>query len=204
MSSAQVVLKTLSDVVRAYQDERRKSRAGARDLEFERVLSRMRRHRQRRARRLTLLLTVCTIASVAVWGHTQFVPQGQRAGAEAARWAWIESGSEGTPVMFDDGSGLQLDAGARARLGYGPGLAAHLMLEAGGVTGRLQRSDSGPWRLDAGPFTVVAKEAEFTLRWDVERGALRIAVTSGGLELRRASGAPPQVLGPGARLEVAY
>lgn len=202
MSSAQAVLKTLSDVVRAHQDEVRARRANARDLEFEQVLWRVRRHRELRARRLSVLLGVAAVLGVAVWGHVQLAQADDPAGAEAARWAWIEAGSETTPVIFDDGSQLQLAPEARGRMGNGPGLAAHLMLEAGYVSGQLRQSDSGPWRIDAGPFTLLSEEAGFTLYWDVERGVLRIAVNSGQLRLRDAGG-ELRVLDTGARLELA-
>ncbi len=203
MSSAHGVLKSLSEVVRAHQDELRARRAGARDLQFERVLWRVRRHRHQTARRLSLVLGACVLLVAAAWTQAQLAQEGEPAGAEAARWAWIEAGPEATPVMFDDGSRLQLAPEARGRLGNGPGLAAHLMLEAGYVSGQLRQSDSGPWRVDAGPFTLLSNEAEFTLRWEVERGVLHVAVSSGQLRLRSAAGGEPQLLDAGASIELA-
>jgi hypothetical protein len=80
---------------------------------------------------------------------------------------------------FSEGSQLLLEPDTRARLLELSATKAALVLEDGHILASIRKHTGVTWTIAAGPFAVRVVGTRFTLDWDHEKRALRVAVREG-------------------------
>jgi hypothetical protein len=82
-------------------------------------------------------------------------------------------------VDFSEGSQLLLEPDTRARLLELSATKAALVLEDGHILASIRKHTGVTWTIAAGPYNVRVVGTRFTLDWDREKRALRVAVREG-------------------------
>jgi len=112
-----------------------------------------------------------------------FVWQQQRAPAplEAPRL-------EGSAYVFNEGSEVYLEPGARAHVQKAAGREAVVVLESGELTVRITSGRKNVWRFRAGPNQVVVRGTKFSMLWRPKSEALDVQVQEGKVEVHTSDG----------------
>ena len=98
--------------------------------------------------------------------------------------AFVEAPAlEGLGVRFSDGSRLQLNRGARARLVELDAAGAHVLLEEGLAHVDVEPNAHARYRISAGPFGVRVTGTQFDVRWDPEQDQFDLDLTRGHVEV---------------------
>jgi hypothetical protein len=80
---------------------------------------------------------------------------------------------------FSEGSQLLLEPGTRAKLLHLSSIDTTLALDDGHILASIRQHTGITWTITAGPYRVQVVGTRFTLDWDRERRALRVAVREG-------------------------
>jgi len=114
--------------------------------------------------------------------------------------AWVAAPSASPiTVRFEEGSRFELGLSARARVVSARAGGATLELASGDLFGDVSTArDDVTFRITAGPFEVLARQARLRVRWDAERERLEIEGLSGTVVVK-GPGAPAGVAVPAGR-----
>jgi ferric-dicitrate binding protein FerR (iron transport regulator) len=108
----------------------------------------------------------------------------ERSQRPVAAGAFVEAPAhEGLAVRFSDGSRLQLNGGARARLVELDAAGAHVLLEEGLAHVEVEPNAHARYRISAGPFGVRVTGTRFDVRWDPEQDQFDLDLTRGHVEV---------------------
>jgi ferric-dicitrate binding protein FerR (iron transport regulator) len=95
---------------------------------------------------------------------------------------WITApGDKGVPVLFSDGTRVELDPYTRARIGLYDERAGRVILESGSARLKVVHRDGVQWRVDAGPFAVRVTGTTFDLTWKPESQLFEINLREGSV-----------------------
>jgi FecR protein len=86
-------------------------------------------------------------------------------------------------LVFDDGSGVALAPGSRARVAATTATGAEVVLEQGRARVRVQHHDRTRWMVDAGPFAVHVTGTEFLVAWAADAEMLDVWMKQGRVEV---------------------
>jgi hypothetical protein len=124
--------------------------------------------------------------------------------AEAGVLRDWESAPDDRPLAlrFSDGTIVELDPGARARVLALGRAGAHLVVESGTAhvrarEPRLKVPGEDPWRVSVGPFTAEATSGHFDVSWDPRTDAVALDVAAGSVALGGCDRAQAETVGPG-------
>ncbi len=140
----------------------------------------------RKRSRVGLLFLAATLplALLLVWWLRSSEPPMAYVGSSRAphmAGAWLAASSESLPVFFSNGSNIELDPDARARIvALTPDVAA-LTLEMGQLRAWLSGREPQAWQIDTGPFTVRGSQTQFLLYWDPEAQLFEITLSQGAV-----------------------
>lgn len=87
-------------------------------------------------------------------------------------------------LTFSDGSAVELQPGARARVGALRKDGADLVLESGALEVDIEPRASGSWSIAAGPYRVDVVGTAFMVRWSPEEEAFELALQRGRVQVR--------------------
>lgn len=109
------------------------------------------------------------------------------------------------PLRFSDGTRVELEPGARARVVALGRVGAEVVLESGRahvdvvpVRGRLPGESA--WRVSSGPFAIEVKGTRFDVGWDSSKGELALDLFEGSVVVRGCSAGEQQLLEAGQGL----
>ena len=152
-----------------------------------------------RARRLLVALGGAVTASVLVAGAvlwwqarvarepaplTYDIDRGERRAAGTVRGA---EGGE-TRIRFSDGTSVDLESGALARVASVEQAGANLALVIGEIVVNVVHHPTSKWTFQAGPFSVLVEGTSFALRWSAVDQELRLRMFTGVVTVRGAIG----------------
>jgi FecR protein len=83
------------------------------------------------------------------------------------------------PIVFSDGSTVDLESGARARVTSLEPHGAHLTLERGRALASVIHRDATRWEVAAGPFLVTVVGTQFAVSWDPNAEVFRLDLHEG-------------------------
>lgn len=124
------------------------------------------------------------ILGVAAWSlRSKPLPQAFVGPAKVAYGpgAWLAASGRPLPVLFSNGSHLELDPRARLRIAELLPNGGTLTLELGQVRAWIAGDAEPTWRMDAGPFIVRGAQAQFLLSWDPEAQLFEITLSQGAV-----------------------
>ncbi|MET0413282.1 MAG: FecR family protein, partial [Polyangiaceae bacterium] len=119
---------------------------------------------------------------------------------------WESAPSDASlPLRFSDGTRVELEPGARARVVALGRIGAEVVLESGRahvdvvpVRGRLPGESA--WRVSTGPFAIEVKGTRFDVGWDASKGELALDLFEGSVVVRGCSAGEQQLLEAGQGL----
>lgn len=101
-------------------------------------------------------------------------------GSPGSIGSWIAAQSRPVSVRFSDGTQIELEAEARARVTRADKAGASVLLERGSLRANvIHRSDATRWSLHAGPFEVLVTGTELEVAWDPAQETLLVAMIEG-------------------------
>ncbi len=123
-------------------------------------------------------------------------------GSPVARGALVAAPADhGLPLVFSEGTAVQVEPLSRVRVGRLDAQGADLVLEAGRLEARVVHRPKARWQVDAGPYQVRVRGTAFRVAWDPVAQDLAVQLFEGSIEL-----AGPvvdrRVLRPGDELSV--
>ena len=99
--------------------------------------------------------------------------------------AWISAPADhALPVRFSDGSRVDLQDGARARVTRLERTGAELSVEKGRVAVAVVPRPSNRWRIDLGPFAVEVKGTRFDVEWNPDTERFKLTMHEGRVVVR--------------------
>ncbi|MBW1762705.1 MAG: FecR domain-containing protein [Deltaproteobacteria bacterium] len=97
---------------------------------------------------------------------------------------WIAAPDTRTlPIVFSDGSTVQLSPGSRARVRQLSATGATVQLEHGEATVHVVHRDETRWSVEAGPFVVNVIGTRFRVQWEPSEEAFGLEVLAGTVRL---------------------
>lgn len=91
------------------------------------------------------------------------------------------TGSGGARLSFSDGTHIDLQDGARARIASADAHGARIAVENGHLTLNVARVPSGMWFVDAGPFVIQVTGTQFDVDWSSYDDTLAVDLHEGSL-----------------------
>ncbi|HEY3446347.1 MAG TPA: hypothetical protein VGK67_08270 [Myxococcales bacterium] len=85
------------------------------------------------------------------------------------------------PLRFSDGSAVDLEPGASARILHRDRRGVTLLLEGGRMAASVIHHPDTDWKMRAGPFEVRVTGTKFDLEWNVARGSLTLIGLQGSV-----------------------
>ncbi|MBI5548980.1 MAG: tetratricopeptide repeat protein [Deltaproteobacteria bacterium] len=105
-----------------------------------------------------------------------------RVGAAPLEGEFVSAGPEGrVPLRFTDGSAVDLEPGASARVLERRSRGVTLLLERGRLGVSVVHRDGADWRMRAGPFEVRVTGTRFDLQWSPAQGSLTLTGLEGSV-----------------------
>jgi hypothetical protein len=105
----------------------------------------------------------------------------------------------GAALSFSDGSRLELEPGARARVASVSARGAEVVVESGSATVDVVRKPGAAWRVHSGPFVVDVKGTRFSLAWDAPADRFELSLLEGHVVVA-GCGVGPQPVAAGQRV----
>jgi hypothetical protein len=87
----------------------------------------------------------------------------------------------GAQLAFSDGSRVNLQDGARARIAAVDGRGARIVIENGQATLAVAQGNSATWLVDAGPFVIQVTGTRFEVDWSSYDQTLNVELHEGSL-----------------------
>lgn len=121
---------------------------------------------------------------------------------------WIAAERSAVPVHFSEGTTVELQPGARARIGELRSDGATVHLERGTLSARVRHRAGSRWIFHAGPYAVRVTGTRFEMSWDAGDDELRVrmydgsVVIDGPLEEPMALGAGEELRASGTQVTV--
>jgi ferric-dicitrate binding protein FerR (iron transport regulator) len=91
------------------------------------------------------------------------------------------TGSSGARLTFTDGTRIDLQDGARARIASADAHGARVAIENGHAALNVARAPSGQWFVDAGPFVIQVTGTQFDVDWSSYDDTLSVDLHEGSL-----------------------
>lgn len=91
------------------------------------------------------------------------------------------TGSSGARLTFTDGTRIDLQDGARARIASADAHGARIAIENGHAALNVARAPSGMWFVDAGPFVIQVTGTQFDVDWSSYDDTLAVDLHEGSL-----------------------
>jgi ferric-dicitrate binding protein FerR (iron transport regulator) len=91
------------------------------------------------------------------------------------------TGSSGARLIFTDGTRIDLQDGARARIASADAHGARVAIENGHAALNVARTPSGRWFVDAGPFVIQVTGTQFDVDWSSYDDTLSVDLHEGSL-----------------------
>lgn len=91
------------------------------------------------------------------------------------------TGSSGARLTFTDGTRIDLQDGARARIASADAHGARVAIENGHAALNVARTPSGRWFVDAGPFVIQVTGTRFDVDWSSYDDTLSVDLHEGSL-----------------------
>lgn len=106
------------------------------------------------------------------------------------------------PIRFSDGTRVNLDANARARVVAIGALGAEIVIESGRaeidvVPARGARGVQRPWRVSTGPFSVEVKGTRFDVAWDPNADEFALNLYEGSVVIKGCDGGSGHTIAAG-------
>jgi len=200
-------LRALGSLSRLARDSVQRASAAELDRGLSLLVARSSAHKSPRAKVVrwslaTVFASVCAVLGVhwasVVRGHAREAPAlaYRVEGGSVLPGGYLrDSGDGGVRLFFNEGTKVQLLAGARGRLRSVDKEGTRVVLDQGTASFDVARSKERRWLVEAGPFSVAVKGTLFTVSWDPpsERFELRLRhgsvvvsgpIASGDIELR--------------------
>jgi ferric-dicitrate binding protein FerR (iron transport regulator) len=112
--------------------------------------------------------------AVVLWPRAIELTVGEGPGARVSGDFVVAGPQAPLPLRFSDGSAVDLEPGASARILHRDRRGVTLLLEGGRLAATVvHRPDTG-WKMRAGPFEVRVTGTKFDLEWNVGRGSLTL------------------------------
>lgn len=112
---------------------------------------------------------------------------------------WIAAPGPATlPIVFSDGSSVQLSPGSRARVRQLSDTGAVVQLEHGQATVHVVHRNETRWTVEAGPFAVNVIGTRFRVQWEPADEAFGLEVLDGAVRLSGPGGTRTVTRGDGA------
>jgi ferric-dicitrate binding protein FerR (iron transport regulator) len=93
-------------------------------------------------------------------------------------------GERELPLGFSDGSTIELQPAARARVTRTAANGASLILETGRASFEVVHREGNDWNVAAGPYTVHVTGTSFNVAWDPNTSQVQVAVRRGAVIVR--------------------
>lgn len=172
-----------------------------------RLLAGGERRVRRRSRVLALLAAAAASAaaiSLLIWAtraRPLTVAVGQ-SGLSAAAGAWLHAPESGPlPLVFSDGTRVEMSARSRAKLLALTPHDTRLLLESGNARVEVAHRPGQNFSIVTGPFTVRVTGTRFELGWNPERDRFELALSEGQVELSGCVFGGGRQLAAGQRVE---
>jgi ferric-dicitrate binding protein FerR (iron transport regulator) len=91
------------------------------------------------------------------------------------------TGSSGARLIFTDGTRIDLQDGARARIASADEHGARIAIENGHAALNVARTPAGRWFVDAGPFVIQVTGTQFDVDWSSYDDTLSVDLHEGSL-----------------------
>ena len=91
------------------------------------------------------------------------------------------TGASGARLIFTDGTRIDLQDGARARIASADAQGARIAIENGRAALNVARAPSGRWLVDAGPFVIQVTGTRFDVDWSSYDDTLSVELHEGSL-----------------------
>jgi ferric-dicitrate binding protein FerR (iron transport regulator) len=91
------------------------------------------------------------------------------------------TGSSGARLTFTDGTRIDLQDGARARIASADAHGARIAIENGHAALNVARAPTGMWFVDAGPFVIQVTGTQFDVDWSSYDDTLAVDLHEGSL-----------------------
>ncbi|MGC4122034.1 MAG: hypothetical protein QM765_47130 [Myxococcales bacterium] len=118
---------------------------------------------------------------VVLWPRAIELTVGEGPGAQVSGSFVVAGPQAPLPLRFSDGSAVDLEPGASARiLGRTPH-GVTLLLEGGRMSASVVHRPDTDWKMRAGPFEVRVTGTKFDLEWNVARGSLTLIGLQGSV-----------------------
>lgn len=93
-------------------------------------------------------------------------------------------GDEPVVLRFEEGSRIQLEPDARARIARTTRHGASLLLEKGTARVQIVPRPGADWRVIAGPYSVLVRGTAFAVSWDADTGTFEVRMDRGEVLVR--------------------
>jgi ferric-dicitrate binding protein FerR (iron transport regulator) len=174
-----VVRENVSGHVDGDQHERGKQQLLAALRERRRRTS---KHRPRWLLAAAALIVVAGAAGLAWKRHSGTRIAYEVSGGLVSDSGYVRStGSSGARLVFTDGTRIDLQDGARARIASADAHGARVAIENGHAALNVARAPSGRWFVDAGPFVIQVTGTQFDVDWSSYDDTLSVDLHEGSL-----------------------
>ncbi|HWB78380.1 MAG TPA: FecR family protein, partial [Nannocystaceae bacterium] len=118
--------------------------------------------------------------------------------------AWMSAPAErGELLRFSDGSEIELQPRAQARVAELDRGVVRVVLERGAADVRIEKGGERAWHIDAGPYLVVVTGTQFRVSWDPQRESFELDLREGSVIIEGPQLERAQELGAGQSVRIA-
>jgi TolA-binding protein len=114
----------------------------------------------------------------------------------AEEGAWLQASAAALPIRFADGTRVELQKGASARVFASDREDVRVVLSQGKVEAKIEEKTQGRWMVEAGPYDIVALGTVFDVSWESDPLLLEVFVQSGRVQVKG-----PGIQAVGVRLQ---
>lgn len=130
----------------------------------------------------TALALAAVLVAWVAWPSAMTFQVGPDRAGVAGAWIAAPSG-EALPLVFSDGTRVELDGGSRARVDDLDADGARVVLESGAADIQVVPRPRADWSVGAGPFEVRVTGTRFHLRWLPDEEVFVLALESGSVDV---------------------
>jgi hypothetical protein len=117
--------------------------------------------------------------------------------------AWVAAPAERSEILrFSDGSEIELQPHAQARVTVLERTVARVVLEHGAADVRIEPGGARTWRIDAGPYLVTVTGTQFMVAWDPQRELFELDLRVGAVTVEGPQTGGAREVHAGQRLQI--
>ena len=150
----------------------------------------------RRQRQRARFIASSTVAPRGVWRELAVGTLAAALGSAVVFTLWQQRvpvplkvlSSDGTTVVFNDGSRIEVGQFGSMHLERGPHDEVVVAIEYGSVSATVAKGHKNVWKFRAGPHEVTVRGTRLEVNWRPDLGSLMVAVSEGRVEVHLADG----------------